>query len=251
MRLADVVEAELGDDSLPLATRRDFVAKRLLERLGGVTEGRDCIGIDRRSLRSCLWLASQPNPLLGFANRPASTGGVASEAAAEVVAAGSKQRLAVALAEVALLEQLQRLVRQLQQADQVGDRRAAAADPLGQLFFGQAEVLDQGGAGSRLLDWVEVLADHVLDQRRLQPLSFGLVADDRRNLVDSSLLRRAPATLAGNQLVAAIGKGADQQRLYDPRRLDRGRQRRQRLLVEVGPRLRRVRLDQRDRQLAQ
>src|SRR3954452_14335953 len=133
MRLADVVEAELGDDSLPLATRRDFVAERLLERLGGVTEGRDCIGIDRRSLRSCLWLASQPDPLLGFAHRPAPAGGITGEAAADVVAAGAEQRLAVTLAEVASLEQLQRLVRQLQQANQVGDRRAAATDPLRQL----------------------------------------------------------------------------------------------------------------------
>src|SRR3954468_24606708 len=150
MRLADVVEAELGDDSLPLAARRDFVAERLLERLGGVTQGGDRIGIDRRSLRSCLWLASQPNPLLGFAHRPAAARSVAGKAAADVVAASTEQGLAVALAEVASLEQLQRLIRQLEQTDQIGDRRAAAADPLRQLFFGQAQVLDQGGAGSRL-----------------------------------------------------------------------------------------------------
>ena len=78
----------------------------------------------------------------------------------------------MALAEVARLEQLQRLVGQLEQADQIGDRGAAAADPSGQLLFGQAELLDQRRAGACLLDRVEVLADHVLDQRRLQPLGL-------------------------------------------------------------------------------
>ena len=87
------------------------------------------------------------------------------------------------------------------------------------------EVLDQGGAGPRLLDRVEVLADHVLDQRRLQPLGLGLVADDRRHLLQARLLGGAPAALAGDQLVAAVGEGADQQRLDDAAGLDRGGQR--------------------------
>ena len=203
------------------------------------------VGVDRGSPRPRFWLASQPNPLLGLADRPAAAGGVAGEAAADVVAGGAEEGLAVALAEVAGLEQLQRLVGELEQADQVGDGGAAAADAAGQLLFGQAELLDQGGAGLRLLDRVEVLADHVLDQRRLQPLGLGLVADDRRHLLEPRLLGGAPAALAGDQLVAAVGEGADQQRLDDAAGLDRGGERRQRLRVEVGPRLRGVRLDQR------
>src|SRR3954453_790979 len=155
MRLADVVEAELGDDSLPLATRRDFVAERLLERLGGVAEGRNRIGIDRRSLRSCLWLASQPDSLLGFANRPAAARGVAGKAAADVVAAGSQESLAVAFAEITGLKHPQGLVRQLEQADQVGNGGAAAAHPFRQLLFRQPQLLDQRRAGPRLLDRVE------------------------------------------------------------------------------------------------
>ena len=55
-----------------------------------------------------------------------------------------EQGLAVALAEVAGLEQLQRLVGQLEQADQVGDGGAAAADAAGQLLFGQAELARPG-----------------------------------------------------------------------------------------------------------
>ena len=135
------------------------------------------------------------------------------------------------------LQQLQRLVGKLEQADQVGDRRAAATDAAGELLFGQAELLDQGGAGLRLLDRVEVLADHVLDQRRLQPLGFGLIADDGRDLLQAGLLGGAPAALAGDQLVAAVGEGTDEQRLDDAAGLDRGGQGGQRVGVEMGPRL--------------
>ena len=77
------------------------------------------------------------------------------------------------------------------------------------------------------------------------------VADDRRHLLQPRLLGGAPAALAGDQLVAAVGEGADQQRLDDAAGLDRGGEAGERLGVEVGARLVRVRLDQLDRQLAQ
>ena len=157
----------------------------------------------------------------------------------------------MALAELARLEQLERLVGEVEQADQVGDGGAAAADAAGELLFGEAEVLDQGGAGASLLDRVEVLADHVLDQRHLQPLGLLGVADHRRHLLQAGLLRGAPAALAGDQLVAAVVQGADEERLDDAAALDRGGKAGQRVRVELGARLVRVRLDQPDRQLAQ
>ena len=48
------------------------------------------------------------------------------------------------------------------------------------------------------------------------------VADDRRHLLEAGLLGGAPAALAGDQLVAAVGEGADEQRLDDAAGLDRG-----------------------------
>ena len=81
-----------------------------------------------------------------------------------------EDRPAVSLGQLAPLEQGQHRVGQVEQPDQVGDRGAAAADAAGELLLRDAEVVDQGGAGPGLLDRVEVLADHVLDQRRLQPL---------------------------------------------------------------------------------
>ena len=125
-------------------------------------------------------------------------GGFAAQAPPDIVAAGGEEGLAVALAELARLEQLEQLVGQVEEADQVGDRRAAAADAPGQVLLGDVELLDQRRAGPRLLDRVEVLADHVLDQRDLQPLGLLGVADDGRHLVEARLLGRAPAPLAGD-----------------------------------------------------
>ncbi len=80
---------------------------------------------------------------------------------------GQQQRPAVALGEHTLLDQLECLVGQVEQANQVRYRDAAAADPPADLFPGQAKLLDEGHAASRLLHGIEVLAGHVLDQREL------------------------------------------------------------------------------------
>ena len=152
----------------------------------------------------------------------------------------------MALGQLAGLEQHQRVVGQLEEPDQVRDRRPAAPDAAGELLFGEPEVLDQRRAGARLVDRIEVLADDVLDQRHLQPLGPLGLADDRRHLLEAGLLGRAPAALAGDQLVAAVGEGADEQRLDDAAGLDRRRQAAERLGVEALARLVRVRLDQVD-----
>ena len=66
-----------------------------------------------------------------------------------------------------------------------------------------------GGAGPRLLHRVEVLADHVLDQRRLEALVLRRGPDHRGDAVEAGLLRGAPAALAGDQLVAAVVERAE------------------------------------------
>src|SRR6185295_10211996 len=196
-----------------------------------------------------LWLASQLNPVLGLANRPTAAGGVAGEAAADVVAVSAEQGLAMALAELAGLQQLERLVGKVEQADQIGDRRPATADTAIELLLGEAELIDQGGAGASLVDRIEVLAHHVLDQRHLQPLGQLLVTDHRRDLLQAGGLSRAPASFAGDQLVAAVGEGAYEEGLHDAVGLDRGGEAGERLGVDLGPWLIRIRLDQLDRQL--
>ena len=80
---------------------------------------------------------------------------------------------------------------------------AALADDLGQLLLGVAEALDQLAIAGRLLDRVEVGALHVLDDRELEHFLVVELAHDDRHRVQAGLLRRAPAALAGDDLVAA------------------------------------------------
>jgi hypothetical protein len=116
--LADVVEVELGDDPLAFGAGRDLVAEGFLEGIGDVAEGGLGVGVYRCPPRFGLWLASQPHPLLGFADRPATSGCVAGKPAADVVSGHAEEGLAVALAEVAGLQQVECLVGELEQADQ-------------------------------------------------------------------------------------------------------------------------------------
>ena len=74
----------------------------------------------------------------------------------------------MALAERALLQQLDHLVGQIEQPHEVADRDAAAPDPPADLLARQPELLDERRAGARLLDRVQVLARHVLDQRHFE-----------------------------------------------------------------------------------
>ena len=189
---------------------------------------------------------------LELAHRPALVGGAACEPPTGAVVGGDQQRPAVALAESAALEQLERLVGQVEQANEVGDGDAAAADPQADLLAREAELLDERGAGARLLDRVEVLARHVLDQRELERLGVVARAHERRDRLEAGELRRAPAALAGDQLEAAVG-GAGARAPAAARRASRidAGERGERLVVEVPARLARVGRDQLDRDLAE
>jgi DNA polymerase-1 len=88
-------------------------------------------------------------------------------------------------------------------------------------LLGEPEVIHEGGAGPGLLHGVEVLADHVLDQRGLHALVLRRCPDDGGDPVDARLLRRAPAPFAGDQLVAAVIQRTDDQRLEEPDGPDR------------------------------
>src|SRR5262245_15585968 len=178
--LIEIAEADLEGNLPPLRTQLDLVAENGLELVGRRAQSSFLLRRQPLPWPRLFWLASQLSPVLGLAHRPAATGGVAGEATADVVALGEEQRLAVTFAERAGLEQVECLVGKVEQPDQVRDRGPAAADPLGELFAGESKLLDQGGAGAGLVDRVEVLSDHVLDQGDLQPLGQLLVADESR-----------------------------------------------------------------------
>ena len=90
---------------------------------------------------------------------------------------------------------------------------AASADAQPDLLAGEPELLDERRAGARLLDRVEVLTRHVLDQCQLERLGVIARADERRDRVEPGELRRPQAALAGDQLVCAAGLRPDEDRL--------------------------------------
>ena len=111
----------------------------------------------------------------------------------------------MALGQLAALDERERLVGQVEQAQEVRDRNAAAPDAQADRLPRQPELLDERGARARLLDGVEVLAGHVLDERGLERLGVVAGAHDGGDRLELGEPRRAPAALAGHQLVRAAG----------------------------------------------
>ena len=70
---------------------------------------------------------------------------------------------------------------QAEQPDRVADLRARAADPVGELVMGGAELLQQLLVGGRLFQRVQRLAVQVLQQGIAQQRVVGGVANDRRD----------------------------------------------------------------------
>ena len=108
-----------------------------------------------------------------------------------------------------LLHERLHALRQLQQAQRIGDVARGLADDVGQLLLAVAEAVDELAVARRLLDGVEVGALHVLDDGELEHLAVGELAHDDRHRVQPGHLRRAPAALAGDDLVvlACAGSG--------------------------------------------
>src|SRR5437773_1920758 len=113
-------------------------------------------------------------------------------------------------------------LRQPQQPQRVGDRRAVAAHALRELLLCPAELREQLLIRLGLLHRVEVLAEKVLDERDLETLRIGRLTHDGGNPRQPRLARGAPAPLARNQLIARP-MAAHDDRLNDPGGPDRGR----------------------------
>ena len=113
---------------------------------------------------------------------------------------GQQQRPAVSLAQHALLQQLDHLVGQVEQP-QIRLLTATRLRPTRRptVLARQAELLDQRRARAGLLDRVEVLARHVLDQRHLErrgvrPLGVRAPESLARPAIRAARQRRSPAT---------------------------------------------------------
>lgn len=161
-----------------------------------------------------------------------------------------EQRAAVPGREPAAVEQQLDRVRQVEQAERVGDVAPALAERARELVLGAVELLGEAAVALGLLDRGEVLALDVLDQRDLERGRVRELLDQHRHLVEPRRLGRAPAPLAGDDLVAPrlARVGADDQRLDHAALPDRVDQRRHRLVLEGLARLERARREVGDRQ---
>jgi hypothetical protein len=148
-----------------------------------------------------------------------------------------------------LLHQALDRVGQLEQAQQVGDRRARAPDRFRRLLVGELEFLEQPLERRGFLERAQVLALDVLDQRDRERGVVVHVAHDARHLGEARELGRAPAALAGDDLVAPASDRAHADRLDQALRADRVGKLLQALRVHPGARLVAARLDVADRDL--
>src|SRR5579875_3430837 len=152
----------------------------------------------------------------------------------------------VSRAELAGLELRLHGIGERQEAERVGDRGPTLADACRDLLLGHAVDLAQVPIGLGLLERRQVLALEVLDEGELEPLARGAFPHQHGHLREPGTDGCPQAALAGNHLVAA-GHGAHDERLRQPVPGDRVRERGERLLVEVPPRLLRVRDEGRHR----
>ena len=120
----------------------------------------------------------------------------------------------------------------------------------------ELEFVDQAVERARLFERIQVLALDVLDERDRDGGFVRDAPDDCGNVAEARDLRRAPAALAGDDLVAlrlavdaARVERAHDDRLDDALRLDGIRQLLQRFLPHVDARLVLAALEQIERQL--
>jgi hypothetical protein len=146
---------------------------------------------------------------LGAADVPALGERGAGEPAAIVVVAGHQDRAAVALGQVAGGEHVERLVGEVEQAQQVRDGDARAPDAAADRLAGEPELLDKAARTRALLTGLRSSRAMFSIRRELERL--GVVAGRGRAPGSSGRpghLARRPAALAGDQLVGAAGRRA-------------------------------------------
>ena len=123
------------------------------------------------------------------------------------------------------------LRRQVQQAEQVADRRPVHAEPLGELLLLHVEAVEVVLEPLGLFDRVQVAPLDVLDQGGLEHLLVVEVDDADRDLGQAGPLGGPQPPLAGDQLESVAGR-PDDHRLQDAVLADAGGQLGELVVVE-------------------
>ncbi len=105
-------------------------------------------------------------------------------------------------------------LRQIQQAHRIGHGGAVFPHALGDVLLPHAEVLGQTGVGLGLFDGIETLTLEVLDERHLQHVLVGRLADDDGQQLEAELAGGSEAAFPGDEFQLVIHP-ADDQRLDD------------------------------------
>jgi hypothetical protein len=179
----------------------------------GIWIGREDSGRTRTDARSARRKA------FDLADGHATLGNTASEAEASLRIVDCEERSRVAGGEATFLEEFLNRRFEFQEADGVRDGGSILSGAFGYLFLGELEFVDKALEGMGLLDWVQILALKIFDQRHFKCQVLRNVAKDNRNTVHIGTLGGTPATFAGDELVA-IRDFADDERLNDSTGLD-------------------------------
>ena len=121
-------------------------------------------------------------------------------------------------------------------------------DQLGDLSLRHPFIIGKPLISLRFFHRIEVFALDVLDQRKRHHFPLIKLANQRRNLVQTRLLRCPPTAFTRDQLVSTACQRPHDHRLDHPARSDRFRQLHQRLFVETAARLPRQWFDRRYRE---
>ena len=145
-----------------------------------------------------------------------------------------------------------RVLRQIGQAQRVGDVAAALADDAGDVGVRIAVVGAELGVARGFFERVEIGALDIFDDGDFERLAVAGLEHDDRDFVLPGPLGGPPAPLAGDDLVGVgdAGDGANQHRLDDAALPDRRGQLLEFGVVEALARIARVRAQELDRRLA-
>jgi len=113
----------------------------------------------------------------------------------------AQQTARVALGESALGNELLQVRGELEEANEVEDRRAILAGAVADLLGGEIQFLAQAVEGDGGFDSVEVLALDILDERDLEKAIVGDVPDDYGHAIQASEFGGAPAAFSSDQLI--------------------------------------------------
>src|ERR1700735_3064982 len=156
-----------------------------------------------------------------------------------------EKRAAVASGEAAVLDEIEDGLLEAKQTDEICDGGAVLTSALRDLFLGEAEFGAEAVEGAGLFDGVKMLALKIFDKGHLDGGFFGHVAKDHRDARKLGALCGAPASFAGNQLIAQAD-ATDHERLDDAAGANRLREFLERFLTEPSARLIRARVDEVD-----